>query len=90
MEGKGVTAEQSPLPRRDGIERRIDTRSAGADVAGAADMVNSMAAPESEREVASGESVPRGDDDSGQGGIQQGTGQQGTGYQGTGWPGTGR
>ena len=64
MEGKGMTAEQSPSPGRDGIERRIDTRSVGADAAGAADMVNSMAAPEGEREVASGESVPRGGDDS--------------------------
>ena len=84
MEGKGVTAEQSPLPRRDGIERRIDTRSAGPDAAGAADMVNSMAAPEDEREVASGGSVPRGGDDSGQGkdqgkdqGSEQGS-EQGT------------
>ena len=78
MEGKGMTAEQSPLPRRDGIERRIDTRSAGTDAAGAADMVNSMAAPEGEREVASGESVPRGGDDSGQGkdqGKDQGSDQ---------------
>jgi hypothetical protein len=76
MEGKGMTAEQSPSPRRDGIERRIDTRSVGADAPGTADMVNSMAAPESEREAASGESVPRGGDDSDQGALQESS-QQG-------------
>src|SRR6516225_7780192 len=59
MEGKGVTAEPSPSPGRDGIERRIDTRSAGADAASAADMDESMAAPEGEREADAGESAPR-------------------------------
>jgi len=59
MEGKGVTAEESPSPGRDGIERRIDTRSAGADAASAADMDESMAAPEGEREADAGESAPR-------------------------------
>src|SRR6516162_4377410 len=63
MEGKGVTAKQSPSPGRDGIERRIDTRSAGADAASAADMGKSMAAPEDEREADAGESAPREPDD---------------------------
>jgi energy-coupling factor transporter ATP-binding protein EcfA2 len=72
MEGKGVTARQSPSPgtaRR--IERieRIETRPTDADAAGAADMVNSMEAPAdgmdaSGAEGGEGESVPGRDTDS--------------------------
>jgi hypothetical protein len=50
MEGKGMTAEESPLPRR---ERRNVTSAAGP-----ADMVDSMAAPEGEMGASGGESVP--------------------------------
>ncbi len=51
MEGKGVTAEESPSP---GIERRND-----ADAAGVTDMVNSMTAPEGEMGASGGASAPR-------------------------------
>jgi energy-coupling factor transporter ATP-binding protein EcfA2 len=50
MEGKGVTAEETPSPGR---ERRNVTSAAGA-----ADMVDSMAAPEGEMEESGGESAP--------------------------------
>ena len=50
MEGKGVTAEESPSPGR---ERRNVTVAAGA-----ADMVDSMAAPEGEMGESGGESAP--------------------------------
>jgi energy-coupling factor transporter ATP-binding protein EcfA2 len=50
MEGKGVTAEESPSPE---IERRN-----GADADGAADMVNSMAAPEGDMGASGDEAVP--------------------------------
>jgi energy-coupling factor transporter ATP-binding protein EcfA2 len=50
MEGKGVTAEESPLP---GSERRNST-----DAAGVADMVDSMTAPEGEMGASGGDSVP--------------------------------
>ena len=50
MEGKGMTAEESPSPGR---ERRNATGAAGA-----ADMVDSMAAPEGEMGASGGESVP--------------------------------
>jgi hypothetical protein len=50
MEGKGVTAEESPSPGR---ERRNVTGAAGA-----ADMVDSMAAPEGEMGESGGESAP--------------------------------
>src|SRR5487761_1401200 len=50
MEGKGMTAEESPPPGR---ERRNATGAAGA-----ADMVDSMAAPEGEMGASGGESVP--------------------------------
>jgi energy-coupling factor transporter ATP-binding protein EcfA2 len=50
MEGKAVTAEESPLP---GSERRNVTSAAGE-----ADMVDSMAAPEGEMGASGGESVP--------------------------------
>ena len=66
MEGKGVTAEQSPSP---GGERRTETRPTGADAAGAADMVNSMA-PEGKMEESSGESAPRRGADSTQAGNE--------------------
>ncbi len=62
MEGMGVTAEESPLPGRDGIDRtkrRIETRPSDADAVDA-DVVNSMAGPEDEREATGGESVPGG------------------------------
>jgi energy-coupling factor transporter ATP-binding protein EcfA2 len=64
MEGKGVTAEESPSP---GIERRND---AGA--AGAADMVNSMTAPEGEEGASGGEPSPPGGAGSPQGGSEPG------------------
>jgi hypothetical protein len=50
MEGKGVTAAESPSPGR---ERRNVTSAAGA-----ADMVDSMAAPEGEMGASGGESAP--------------------------------
>ena len=64
MEGKGVTAEESPSP---GIEQRND---AGA--AGAADMVNSMTAPEGEVGASGGEPLPPGGAGSPQGGSEPG------------------
>jgi len=64
MEGKGVTAEESPSP---GIERRND---AGA--AGAADMVNSMTAPEGEMGASGGEPLPPGGTGSPQGDGESG------------------
>jgi energy-coupling factor transporter ATP-binding protein EcfA2 len=51
MEGKGATAEESPSPGREG--RNVT----GA--AGAADMVDSMAAPEGELGASGGESAPQ-------------------------------
>jgi energy-coupling factor transporter ATP-binding protein EcfA2 len=50
MEGKGVTAEESPSPGRE--------RPNVTDAAGAADMVDSMAAPEGEIGASGGESAP--------------------------------
>ncbi len=50
MERKGVTAEESPSP---GIEQRN-----GADAAGAADMVNSMTAPEGQMGSSGGATAP--------------------------------
>jgi 50S ribosome-binding GTPase len=64
MEGKGVTAEQSPSP---GLERRN-----GIGTAGAADMVNSMTAPEGEMGASGGESVSWRAADSVRGGKGQG------------------
>jgi hypothetical protein len=51
MEGKGMTAEESPSP---GIERRDSEGAAGAE-----DMVNSMTAPEGEMGASGGASAPR-------------------------------
>jgi energy-coupling factor transporter ATP-binding protein EcfA2 len=51
MEGKGITAEESPSP---GDQRRNATGAAGA-----TDMVDSMAAPEDETGASDGESVPQ-------------------------------